>query len=979
MATRNITQEELEQLSINPTRGIALVVNQIEQNWFDGTVSLNSRSHPAVLCMDLILGTAHGFHNRLQDAVSKTFAMHARDLDDLSRNMSDEERIGLLAAPSSTTFQLIIDTQIIDNIGVEYEESIGRVTSRYKKVLVPKDTEINVADYTFAIENGIEIRYNNRTGYQVVYDSVTNSPFNPISSNVLNRVIIESRGQRYLVIDVPVRQIRCTPEINISSNESSGCAGVINYLDNLYGVRAFFTNPGRPATEIRVSYDQDTFDPNTLTLALKLDTTNGRFQYELPDVYITNKLGIGTLSIYTYTTLGELNKNISDTPSNEYTPNYQDYRYGPGILNVYSDGLRNSNGIAWRCLENISGGTNPTPFQVIKTDIIDGRRQRQLPITENNLTGRVQEFGYSSVKTIDYVTGRSYSLTKELPVQDNKGFASAMGCFVGSHLTSVNDLKSAGVVLDNGNRVTVPHNVLFDVTEPTSTLVTALQQRSYLALSKEAKVDLINQKSLIYTPFYYVFDLTSDQVSLRTYHLDKPTLDYQTFVSENTSLGLEVGIGLANIVHVEDGYILRIQTQSGKSYQELNDDNLGLQLSISPKDSGTMASIAGKMIGKTADSSERIWEFKLDSRFDVDVNDVIYFTNFNQFGSPQLTIGSDLNTSLSFIFTLAGDNANANTTSDDKIDQSLFTKPMIAIIETHYTTTFGKQMGNFYSRIRPLVGLDQYQRYEHNVPQVYEKDVYKRDGKGNLVFDPTTKKPIIEHKAGDPVLSNGVPVFQYMKGDYIKDNNGNPIILAPKDLRYHWDFIGFDGAYYFADDSKDVQFAGQTKDYFVGTISKDMENFMSFALDRTALYYQPRNKLGHQEVVVNNNFDSVVKQDLNFVVTYYLTYNGYRNEILRQNLIATTATKINGVLFGSTTIGGSDILEALKPDTGSEVVDVKVSAFSGDDKIDVVSTLDDLNGFSIRKSLALANDGVLGVKENVDIIILEHSVAKVNK
>lgn len=972
-----LSQEELERLAVNPTRGIALVVNEIEQNWYNGTVSLNSRSHPAVLCMDLILGTAHGFHNRLHDAVSKTFAMHARDLDDLSRNMSDEERIGLLASPSVTTFQLIINTDVIENIGVDYEESLGRVTSRYKKLLVPKDTEINVADYVFAIENGIEIRYNNRTGYQVVYDSTTNSPFNPISTNVLNRNTLETRGQRFLIIDVPVRQLRCTPNTNISSNESSGCSGTIDYLDYLYGIRAFFTN-SRGTQEIRVSYDQDTFDPASLTLAIKLDTTNNRYSYEIPDVYITNGLGIGTLSIYTYGTLGELNKNITSTPVNEFTPNYQDYRYGPGQLNAFSDGLRNSNGIAWRCLENISGGQNPAPFSDIKEAIIDGRRQRQLPITENNLSGRVQEFGYNSVKSIDFVTGRSYSLTKELPIQDNKGFSSAMGCFVGSHLTSVNELKSAGVVLDNGYRVTIPHNVLFDVTDPTSKLVTAMEQQAYLSLTKEAKVDLVNHTSLIYTPFYHVFDLTSNQVSLRTYHLDKPKMNYQTFVAENTVLGLEVGIGAASITHVEDGYILRVQTKSGKSYQELADDNLGLQLSVGPKDSGTLASIAGVMIGKTEDQNERVWEFKLDSRFDVDVNDVIYFNNFNQFGYPQLRVGVDLDTDLVFIFTVAGDNSTASTDSDDKIDQTLFRKSMIAIIESHYSVTFGKQMGNFYSRIRPLVGLDQYKKYDYNVPKTYATDEYKRDANGDMVFDPVTKKPIIEHKAGDPVIINGVPQFEYIIGDYMKDANGNLIILEPKDLRYHWDFIGFDAAYYFADDKKDIEFAGDTKDYFVGTISKDMENFTSYALDRTKLYFQPRSKLGHQEVIINNNFESIVKQDLSFVVTYYLTSNGNRNEILKQSLKDTTPNLINQALFGETTVGGAELIDVLKRNAVKDVVDVKLSAFSGDESIDVVSTLDDLSGFSIRKSLALANDGVLSVKENVDIIFLEHSVKKIN-
>lgn len=970
-----LTQDEIIRLANNPQRGINQIIDQVEKNWFNNTVQMNSKSHPVVLCIDTILGSTHGFLNRLGDATSKVALKHARNVSDLSRNMGDDERFGLFAMPSTSMLQFAISEDSFKDIAKEVTVTQGKTTLTYKVILIPKDTLLDVAGYSFAVNNGVEIRFSDKTGWQAVYDEQTNNPFTPIGSNLIAKDLKQVGSTIYRLFDIPVQQLAIKPSENITSNDGSGCRGRINFDDYLFGVRAFLLKDG-VLNEILVSFDQDVFDPLTVTLALDIDTVNNTIDYEIPDVYISNKLGTGTLRIYTYTTKGELTKDLRMTPATSIIPTYQDFRFGSGKVGDTSAMLRNASGSAWAMTKTIIGGTNPIPFNEMKQALIEDRRQRNTPITASNLKGKVADRGYGSVQVIDYLTGRTYSLSKELPNQDNKGFYAPMSCYVGSHLASANDLIGAGVVLDNGKRITIPHNVLFDITTPTSKLINRLTKDRYLSMTSEQIIDMMSLNTLVYTPFYYVMDMTNNQAVLRTYHLDAPVVRNQTFVAENSSLGFELGVGSIDLEHLDTGYRVTVVTKSNDAYKQLDNNQLGMQLSITPQDSTSLASLAGVLVGVT-DEGERVWEFTLGSKFDVDVNDVIYFNNFQQFGSVQPSTGAPLQIGITLLFCFVGDQEYTKTASDAKIDQSLFDEDMVAIIETSYGVTFGKRMGNLYSRIRPLVGEAQYLHYAADVPETYAENKYLRVD-GELQFDDDNEAILVE-KAGDIVYNpDGSVRLLYRAGVDIVYENGVPVEVAPRDLKYHWDFIAFDGNYFFSTDPFDVSFALDTKNFFVNTISADMEAFTSEALDRTELFYQPRSKLGYQKVVVNSNYESFLKQDLEFTVTYYLTASGIKNQNLKDSLVSITPRVLNEGLYGSKTIGITNFVTSLMKDQGEEVVSVKLSAISGDTTVDVISNMDDLTGFSVRKNLKLSGDGGLTIKEAIDTLFQPHDTSIVN-
>jgi len=969
----NLTQEELERLAANPMRGINLVVNGIEDTYFNGQKQINSKAHPAVLAISLILGTTNSFFNRLADATSELHPKHARNMNQLSRNTSSQELYGLYADPANSMLLFALSLETFKGLARDRVEQQGNLSVTYKEMLIPKDTIIPINGYDFAIMNGIKIMYNERSGWNVIYDADTNNPLREITTNLLRYEFKLANDVEYLMVYIPVLQMSCKGIENITSNSASGCSGSYNYTDHLYGIRAFLvTSTGMK--EIEVSYNRAVFDPLRVTLACDLDTVNKRVDYEIPDVYIANGLGVGSVRIYTYTTKGALVKDLMDISAGSIVPNYQDYRYGMGNLNEYSAPLRNASNVVWQAAEGVRGGRNPTSFIEMKQRVIDGRQIRTLPITEKNVEGIALNNGYGSVLVIDYVTGRQYALSGELPYQSNKDFLAPMSCYVGSHLSSIEDMLGSGVAKDNGDRITIPNNVLFDISNPTSQLVNSYNKSRYLQMTPEQKVDLLGNTTLVYTPFYYVVDVTDNQASLRTYNLDTPTVNVQRYIRNNPALGLGVGVGSLAIEHREDGYTIYLTTKSDNAYKQLINEQLGIQLSITPPETSQTANLAGKLVSVTGDG-ERNWEFYLDSRFDVDLNDLIYFNSFNQFGSKQDQVRCSLSTELTFIFCVEGDQDSTQSLLDPKIDESLFREEMVGILETTYSVTFGKRLANMYSRIRPLIGEAQYKRYDVDVPATYDTTKYKRVN-GEVVFD-SKGKAVVEYRAGDIIYEkDGVtPTLKYRAGIDIVMENGKPVELEPRKKKYHWDFVAFDGNYFFSKDDYDLEFARDTKRYFAETITGDMERLSAETLDLTKLFFQPKSKLGFQRVVINSNYEGVLRQDLSFVVTYYLSESGMRNQALKTALAASDPKQLNLGLLNKTTISTEMLTKQVSSaNTSEEVIAVKLSAVSGDSTVDVISNLDDLTGFSIRKRLELSSDGLLGIKESVETIFMPHDV-----
>jgi hypothetical protein len=964
----------LEQYMNNPSRLINVIISDIENAVENNGGKINGKGHPFTYALDTIVATNYGFISRSGDNVASLYPVHARNIKDLSRVMSDEDWVGIFAEPSSTMFRWVAPEESLKKAAIPFTEVSENMQNNYKKLELAADTQFYVAGIPFLLENPVEVRILEHGGYQVLYDSNYYSPLKPLVSNSPDKELLDINNVKHLAIHLPVRQLEVTEEPSHPVNITTGYKKVVSFKDNIYAVRAFITPDGTTERrEMSIVYNNDIYDPNQPTLTIDM-IDGSSFEASIPSVYLQNGTTLGRLTILTYTTRGRMNQDLSLIRTQEHKVTYRDYRYEKGKVSEFTSPLVGLGGVFVDSIAPIQGGRFATTFEDLKNMVIYGNRRRRIPISNSDLDRTLQDMGYDSAKAIDSLGRRLFRTTGDLPTQSNKIFEddvgvrtnTTIGTYTGSILTSIEELVGSGNAIDNGKRVTIRRGSVFDITEQTSRLVPLYEVNQLLAAGNQFKIDTMAGKSLVYLPFMYVLDISNDRAVVRTYRTATPEIRYQTFLYENSTLGVQIGVGEINIKSTDEGYVIDIKTKSDEGYKKLDDALLGAQISFKSSDSNSPAIKRGTLVGKVAEG-ERIFRFTLPSRYDIDANDEIDLRGFNQFGQPQNLVRVALDVVANFIFTYSADGQILRSAADFKIDQTLFNGTTIAMIETEYRVSFGKILSSMYTRITPMVGEARYEKYPNNVPELYDKDEFKRGPDGKLVIE--NGKAIMEHPKGTPVYNtDGSPRWLYLAGQTVYDDNGKPVLKKPRELLYYWDYVGLDFNYQLSQDAYDKEYVTTIENFFADQVNDEIGGITKKLLDETIILFKPRSTMGFTQVVMNEGVKKTIRTDVRLSVNYYLTAEGMMDADLKQALTDNTHVQANKML-AKDTFSVSELVQSLR---NTDVIDVRVSAMAGLDNIDVITNIDDTNGFSVRKLLDQTSDRLLTIKEDIDITFLRH-------
>lgn len=967
-----LNYSEIAKVRNNPGRVINLVLSRVEQALGNPNQTFESLTHPFPVAIDLIASFACSGIDRIANAEANIYSYNASKPEEIYRHMADDDFWGMFGQPSSSTIRYAIPVEEIERLAVPYEESSGSVVNAYKKLCIPRDTVINVYGLKFMTLNTIEIRLMKAGHIQVVYSSTDTNPFFPLETNILERNQAIVSGHEYLYIDVPVKQLECDVKRNLNVSPSSGLKTRISFKDKLFGVRAWLYRKdlGR-YFEMSIVYNNEVIDPNVLTLAITLNQDGGYYDAVIPDAYVNNGMGLGTITILTYTTKGYMQQDLDEIRYQQHTPEYLDHGFDNEQLDKYSAPILSVNNSEWKIVKAVTGGANPRSFNDLKESYRMNARRNSLPVSDNQLSFSYQEYGYELVKATDYGTGRMFKLTREIPEEiSKKNPVETVGCYTGAISYSLDELKKTGVVYDNGKRVTIPPRTLVKVGDYTNTVLPKVEIDALKRLRNDEIVEYTNNNFTVFNPYHYVVDTTNDQLACRAYLLDSPEFRFQNFLFDRAQLGIELGVGSIGISLVENGYLIRLVTRSDKNYKQLLDKNLAVQLFFNPADATTQASIKGKLVGKTADE-ERVWEFLLETGFDIDKRDLISFQNFDMFGEPQSSVLAKLEDNIGLLFLMEGTDDGRESKSDRKIDASLFEKRMLVMAELGYRVTFGRRLKHLHTRIRPVKGSAIYEKYESDVPDTYTEDKWQYDKDGHLVFG-KDNRPILEHRAGEVMVDkDGNVIYKHYKGQIVRDAEGNLVKVAPERMKFHMEFFGFDGVYYFTNDSYDTDFVNATKNYISNIVMADMAFFASKVLDLSVVVYQPKKKLGFVPVVINNQMETNMKADISFQITFYVTKSGHTSETLHTALTKSSSEIINRVLKNPT-FAKSRLTDEMRKVMTDEVIDFKIMAISGGQEIDVMTNLDGTSGFGVRKILELTGDDIRSVKESIVVNFMKH-------
>lgn len=280
-----------------------------------------------------------------------------------------------------------------------------------------------------------------------------------------------------------------------------------------------------------------------------------------------------------------------------------------------------------------------------------------------------------------------------MPASEN--LTTAIGCTVGMLEESMSNLATLDRVYDNSVRLTLDSGMLFKTVDGRLEPVSNNERQALMDASGEAKAQTLAEGQFLYTPFHYVLDGTERQFDCRAYYLDEPVVYTKQFIAENEAARLEVGTMRFAIDKTDTGYRMIIVTTSGKAFRELADDQVHVQLSFVPKGEIDRAYMNGTYLGRT-DDDERIFEFLIESSFDVDDEDQLQLNSFRMYDLEDRATGVPLDGVLDLQYIVSDydiDGLEA-TDLDNVKGQFLLPSDTHVVIQEALKVRFGTALGD---------------------------------------------------------------------------------------------------------------------------------------------------------------------------------------------------------------------------------------------------------------------------------------------
>lgn len=958
-------QRQLSLIRTNPAAVQRLALSMLEQTT-NGEVDVVDANTPF---MFLLESSAINSSSAIIEAAAETrkqYPSMAMTEDELYLHMSDADYAGRFANPARTTISILLEKDELYSRVVE--TGIGDI----KKLTIPRHTEITVAGISFTMQYPIDIRVMAHGGLQIVYDVEKPSPLETLTTNIVDWKIMVINGLEFVRIDIPMSQFKITSH-TAPLNLAQGFNVDYQFDDQFYYARAFYSQPDGSWKEMLTTHTDQVFDPFKPTALLKV--YQGRLNVTLPQVYLTTSLANTELRIDVYTSRGPIEMDLGDYQVNAFTAKWIDLEKDDNgkyvapltafsTMGVFSDKV-------------VSGGGNAMTFEQLRERVMSNALGvPDLPITNVQVGSRLQRLGYDVVKDVDNITNRQFMATRTLPRPTDNSVVSGAGCTIQTLTASMVDLIGYDTVKDNGNRITLLPDTLYQSINGVLHVVPDATVAQLLALPHDIRARRVNEESYLYSPFHYVLDMNDDQFALRPYYLDNPAIESKSYVQENDTTGVAVATDGYLIERTAEGYKVTLTTKSSEAWKALTDANTFCQLSYRPTGEKDRAFQTGTLIGHTQDG-ERVYEFTLGTDYDVDGNDNIVLNTFSMYGDPERKHATPLTSDFDIIYIAAGLTTEGMQNSSIDLDLGRADLPadVIGISRERLSIRLGDVLKNMWASSRSVVSAEDYQKYTADQPDFYTQTVYARDANGAIII--VNNGGVLEyqvlHEIGDPVLDeNGDPVYRHYKGDPVLDPDGKPVVIASRRMIRQCDLFLIDGVYWFADAASAQTYKTGLPQTITNWVNGDLEDVSKYLLEQTNLYFYPKSTLGQIKAIIMEDQLTTLPAAQSFAVTFYLRGLAYRDAALRGALSKMAVETINEALQSST-VTMSDIYRTLTERAGGDAIGVEVTGLGGAAKLSAVTLEDDSARLSIKKIATPLADGSITVEDDVAIAFIQHT------
>jgi len=947
------------------------MIAQVEQT-YTGGLEIIDPSNPFVFLLEA--SATVGAAGMMQSEVlnRKQYPSNALTFEELYLHMSDKDYIGRFATPGKANITFLIAKEEV------IQKAIAIGSGNVRKLTIPRNTRVDVAGLPFTFTYPIDIRVMGHGGLQLVYDGNKPSPIQTLQSNKVDWTIqnYNTEHTEYLAITVPLLQYRID-SYNASLNGTTAFKKSYDLQDQYYHCRAYLADLSGNWTEVKTTHSDQVFDPLTPTVLLKV--IDNVLQVTIPQVYYTTGLINTELRIDIYTTKGPINQALSSYLSNQFVASF--INLDKDDNDKYVAPIRNMESMSVYSDDLATGGTNGLTFEQLRARVMrSSLGPNDVPITNAQITSRLEDLGYSTVVNVDNITNRVFLATRQLPKPDTGDLVTGAGTTMGMLSATLKTLAGMNAVIDNGNRLTLTPDMLYLSSNGVLSIVSDSELAAIKALTLDKQAEKISNNEYLYSPFHYVLDTTENTFQTRPYYFDAPEIVFKSFVEDNDTTGLGVNSSITELSRTATGWRLLVQTDSSDAFKELDDANVYVQLMFQPVGESDGAYMNGTLVGKNPDTNERIYQFDITTNWDVDANHNLTLTNFAMYEPVVRNYATQLTASFNLIYIVANNDVDGQTTSwiDTQIGDFLLPADVIGVYMESVRLKFGDNMNGLWTRARSIAGPQDYVKYDNDVYLTYTENQYRKDPTTNrLVFeiDPDTGKavPILEHAKGEVKLDeNGNPTILHYAGETMLDANGEPIISDDRTIVRQMDIFLMDGVYYFATAALDVAYRKSVPATLVQWLTDDLQPLVEVLLEQTKLYFHPKSTIGVLDVLVGEEQSKTISAAQHPVITFYVTRAVYADADLRKQL-ASSATEIMASVFEDAVVTRDECATNIKAVVGNDVIAVKVGQLGGVDDFDVITIEDDSGRLCIGKKAVAMPDGTLAVADAIDIEWVRHT------
>ena len=494
----------VSRFKFNPASIQTTILNELESK-LNGDINLVDASNPFVYLMEASsVNLAVGVIDVLE-STQKIFPSLAVSKDDIYGHMSDKDYLNIFSVPSKGIITLIFNVGEIraNAVHVTGTENISRLT-------IPRYSKIIADDTTYLIEYPINIDvYSSNENIYVTRDTSVQSDITPMDDKLLQyKTLDDSTGQTWLYIDVPVKQLDVQSTHYLTTSNTLFNETIL--FDNKYHhVTAYRWNQSSSEwVKINTTHSKNVYDTTTPTAVL--DISDDHLTVTIPPIYITSGLIDSNIRIDLFTTKGNITQHLNNLPmesfSAVFTPiddsDITQYTSPMNVVNFFAE----SKSI-------VSGGNNLISYENLRDRVITNSLGNSSPITQFQLNTLMENYGYEISKITDTLSERTYNLYKPLLKSPGSilSATSTNGTFI-SNLLNIIEINP-NFISDNSSseQITLLSNSIFIETNGGLELADSNFMNDVNTSLGQERVDLLNEYSYFYNPFYYVLDYSNDE------------------------------------------------------------------------------------------------------------------------------------------------------------------------------------------------------------------------------------------------------------------------------------------------------------------------------------------------------------------------------------------------------------------------------------------------------------------------------------